>query len=184
MKPLTVLILGAVVTILLHADGVLAQEKNPIIAEMIVQNIPAKHYVHGSIETDFKSMGEPVGKTLTSLIKTASENKLPLVGPVLHFYYGAPHQSPDKAFKMETGFFVQEGLKMPGDFKVRELPKFRCVTILYTGPGLRIGDSWQKLYRSIGDKGLTTTGEEREVYLYWEGVDSPNNIVQVMVGVK
>ena len=71
-----------------------------------------------------------------------------------------------------------------GDFKVRELPKFKCATILYTGPGPRIGEAWVKLYKAIGDKGLTPTDEERELYLYWEGVDSPNNIVQVMVGVK
>jgi effector-binding domain-containing protein len=149
-----------------------------------LQTIPAKHYVYGTIETDFKSMGKPIGETLGSLIKAASENKQPLLGPVMHFYYGAPHTAPDKGFKMETGWFVQEGTQAPEGFKVRELPKYKCATILYVGPAPRIGDAWQKLYKSVADKGLTPTTEEREVYLYWEGVDSPNNVVQVMVGVK
>ncbi len=167
------------------ADAAPAQEKNePTIGTMMVQTIPARHYFYGSIETDFKSMGKPISATLGSMIKGASENKQPLLGPVMHYYYGAPHTAPDKEFKMETGFFVTEGTKPPGDFKVRELPKFKCATILYIGPATRIGDAWQKIYRSISDKGLTPTNEEREAYLYWEGVDSPNNIVQVMVGVK
>src|SRR5262249_34921981 len=134
--------------------------------------------------TDFKSMGKPVGETLGSLVKTVAGNKLPLFGPVMHVYEGAPHRTPDKGFKMATGVFVQDGAKGIGDFKVRELPKYKCATLLYVGPGARIGDAWQKLYKSVNDKGLTPTDEEREIYLYFEGIDSPNNIVQVMVGVK
>lgn len=176
-------LMGGVALCPLEVSG---QDKNPTpkIGELIVQTIPAKHYVCGSSETDFKSMREPVVKTLTALGDGAKEKKLGLHGPVLHFYYGAPHRSPDKAFKMETGFFVPEGTKAVDNFKVRELPQFKCASILYVGPGPRIGDAWQALYRSLGAKGLTPTDEERELYLYWEGVDSPNNIVQVQVGVK
>jgi effector-binding domain-containing protein len=178
-------LLSLLVALVFLADAARAQEKKaPVIGEMMLQTIPPKSYVFGSVETDFKSMGKPLGETLGSLIKTASDNKLSLTGPVMHFYYGAPHTAPDKSFKMETGWFVQPGTKLPGDFKVRELPKYKCATILYVGPGLRIGEAWQKLYKSVNDKGLTPTDEEREIYLYWEGVDSPNNIVQVMVGVK
>ncbi|MBI1830830.1 MAG: GyrI-like domain-containing protein [Planctomycetes bacterium] len=178
-------LLPAIAALALLADAVPAQEKNaPVIGELMVQTIPAKSYVYGGIETDFKSMGKPIGETLGGLIKLAGENKLPLTGPVMHFYYGAPHTAPDKGFKMETGFFVQPGSKLSDDFKVRELPRYKCATILYVGPATRIGDAWQKLYKSVRDRGLTPTDEEREVYLYWEGVDSPNNIVQVMVGVK
>lgn len=163
-----------------------AQEKDdaPAIGELIIQTIPPKHYVFGSLDTDFKSMGEPVGKTLTVLGEGAKEKKLALYGPVLHYYYGAPHRTPDKPFKMETGFFVPEGTEAVGLLKVRELPKFKCASILYVGSATRIGDAWQELYRSLRAKGLTPTDEERELYLYWEGVDSPNNIVQVQVGVK
>lgn len=193
LVPCTRLRLSSIAALLLSAVALLpctrslsAQGKvvEPAIGEMIVQTIPAKHYIHRGLETDFKSMGEPIGKTLTRMMKAATENKVGLHGGVLHFYYGAPHRSPDKAFKMETGFFVPKEVKEVADFKVRELPKFKCATILYVGPAPRIGDAWQKLYRSLSDKGLTPTDEERELYLYWEGVDSPNNIVQVQVGVK
>jgi hypothetical protein len=90
------------------ADAALAeeQEPQPRIGEMAVQTIPEKHYLHGGFETDFKSMGAPVVKTLTELISAARENKVGLHGPVIHYYHGAPHRDPEKQFKMETGFFV------------------------------------------------------------------------------
>jgi effector-binding domain-containing protein len=160
------------------------KDGEPVIGELIVQTIPAKQYIHAGFETDFKSMVPPIRKALTEMIKAANENKEGLHGPLMHFYYGAPHTSPAKTFKMETGFFVPDGAKGVGDFKVRELPAYKCATMLYTGPGLRIGEAWQKIYRTLGDKGLTPTGEERELYLYWEGPDSPNNIVQVQIGVR
>lgn len=176
-------LLGVVALALLRAD-VGAQDKGePFIGELNVQTIPPRQYLFGGMETDFKSMGAPIGKTLRAMFSSAVENKVPLTGPLMHFYHGAPHRAPDKGFKMETGFFVPEGVKELGDFKVRELPRFKCATMLYIGPGRRIGDAWQKLYRALGDKGLTPTDEERELYLYFEASDSPNNIVQVMVGI-
>lgn len=183
--------LAAVVTailgcILLCPSQAPAQNNDgqPTIGKMIVQSIPAKHYVYGGIDTDFKSMGEPVVKTLTALMGEAKDTKLALNGPVLHFYYAAPHTRPEQAFKMETGFFVPQGTQAFGDFKVRELPSFKCASVLYVGPATRIGDAWQELYRSLRARGLTQTDEERELYLYWESVDSLNNIVQVQVGIK
>ena len=163
-----------------------AQEKEhqPTIGKLVVQTIPVKQYLLGRFETDFQSMGEPVVKTLTEMMEAARENNVGLHGPVIHYYYGAPHRDPEKRFKMETGFFVPAETAGVGSFKPRALPEFKCATILYIGPATRIGDAWQELYRSVRDEGLTATDEERELYLYWEGVDSANNIVQVQLGVK
>jgi len=162
--------------------GLFFNNSNP--PSPVVQSVPAKGYLQGGIETDFKNMGEPVGKTLTDLMEAAKEEKVGLHGPVVHFYYGAPHRDPAKRFKMETGFFVPEDAPGVAKFKRRKLPAFKCATILYIGPAPQIGEAWQQLYRSVRDQGLTPTDEERELYLYWEGVDSPNNIVQVQLGVK
>ena len=176
----------ASVALMFCSGSVFAQDKKRqlTIGKMVVQTIPATHYLQGGFETDFSSMGEPVGKTLTELMTAAKENKVGLHGPLIDFYYGAPHRDPSKRFRMETGFFVPADSPAVGRFKVRELPTFKCATILYIGPAPRIGDAWQELYRSVRAQGLIPTDEERELYLYWEGVDSPNNIVQVQLGVK
>ena len=181
-----VLVMVAVAGLVLGAqEDPRAVEAGPAIGEMLIQTIPAKHYLCGSIETDFQNMGEAVGKTLTAINRAAMEAKLKLRGPTVHLYHGGPHGKPAGAFKMETGFFVEKRTASPADaFQVRQLPEFRCASILYVGPATGIADAWQKLDRSLQAKGLTRTDEERELVLYWEGVNSPNNIVQLQVGMK
>lgn len=164
-----------------------AQSRGPLqptIGKLVIQTIPAKQYLQGGFETDFEAMGEPVVKTLTDLINDAKENKVVLTSPVIHYYYGAPHRDPRKRFKMETGFFVSEETTNIGVLKTRELAPFKCATILYNGPASQIGNAWQALYRSVRNERLTPTDEERELYLYWEGAESPNNVVQVQVGIE
>lgn len=156
----------------------------PSIGEMIVQTIPAKAYFAAPIDTDFKSMGQPIVKNLTAMQSAAKDIQLVLTGPVVHVYEKAPHRSPEKPFRMRTGWFVPEQLKKVGPYPVQVLPEFRCASLLYVGPGAKIGEGWQRLYRAALDKGLDLTGEERELTLYWEGVDSPNNVVQMQIGIK
>jgi effector-binding domain-containing protein len=168
----------------LGAASAAGQEAPPVIGQMIVQTIPARHFVFGGIETDFQRMVTPVVQTLTDLAARGVEQKVGLRGPVVHYFYGAPHRMPDQPFKMETGHFVPAGTPAVGEFPVRELPEFKCATLLYVGRGAQIGDAWQALYRAVRAAGLTPTEEERELYLYFEGTDSPNNVVQVQVGVE
>ena len=79
---------------------------------------------------------------------------------------------------------LQSTAAPPTTRNYRLAERTQCATILYVGPATHIGDAWQALYRSVRDEGLTPTDEERELYLYWEGVESPNNIVQVQLGIK
>ena len=183
------LLATAVVAALAFSFATEGQDKPPEksateIGEMILLTIPAKAYFASPIETDFKTMGEPIVKKLTAMQSAAKDIQLVLTGPVVHVYEKAPHRNPEKPFKMRTGWFAPDGLKKVGPYPVQELPKFRCATLIYIGPGSQIGEAWQRLYRAALDKGLELTGEERELTLYWEAVDSPNNIVQVQVGVK
>jgi effector-binding domain-containing protein len=176
----------AVLALALGGVATPAQDKKPepVIGEMFVQEIPALHFLHDGFQTDFKSMGKPVGEALGGIVKATAGARLSVTGPVLQVYRGAAHTTPDKGFKMEAGFLVKAGSKGIGDYRVRELPKYKCASIVYVGPGHRLGDAWRNLYKSVQDKGITPTDEERELILYFEGVDSPNNVVQVMVGVK
>jgi hypothetical protein len=60
-----------------------------------------------------------------------------------------------------------------------KVPAPHCATLLYTGSVAGLGDAFGKLYGDIGRQGLEATDVCREVYLYWEGRESPNNIIQI-----
>ena len=91
-------------------------------------------------------------------------------------------QDPNKKFKLQVSFAVLEGTEAQGDFKVRRLEPFKCATVLYGGPISSIPRAYEKVFGGLG--GATPTGETREYYFHFEGVESPNNVQLVAVGLK
>jgi hypothetical protein len=47
----------------------------------------------------------------------------------------------------------------------------------------RIDRAYEKLGPSVTAAGHTPTGETRELYLYWEKPESPNNVIQLQMGI-
>ena len=69
-------------------------------------------------------------------------------------------------------------------FKIVKLDAFKCATILFTGPLSQIKDAYCKLFDCLGAAGLKFKGGFREVYLYWEGPESLNNVVQIQAAIE
>ena len=46
------------------------------------------------------------------------------------------------------------------------------------------GQAYQKLIPALSAAGHKPTGEEREMCLYWEGVESSNNVFLMQIGIK
>jgi len=157
------------------------------IGEMRVQTMPAVNYLHTAAETTFANMGAPVVAAFDKIFFTASEAKLMIARPTMLVYQGGPHYAPDKPFKMEIGVIVADDAKvadLPEELKMRKTAPFKCATILYTGSVDQQGQAYQKLIPAIKAADLEPTGEEREMCLYWEGVESANNVFIMQIGVK
>jgi hypothetical protein len=65
------------------------------------------------------------------------------------------------------------------------LPGLRCVRRIYEGPlaGLFTG-GYQPLLQAIAQAGLRTSGESREVYHAWHGPESPDNRIEIQIGIE
>jgi effector-binding domain-containing protein len=90
----------------------------------------------------------------------------------------------DKPFELQIGFPVADGAKPEGEIKVRTLEDYRCATVLYSGSMRDIAQAYQRIFTQLPEAGLEYAGNSREMHLYWEGPESPNNIVLIQVGVK
>ncbi len=154
------------------------------IGEMRVQTVPELPYLHLSAETTFAKMAEPVKQGFDKIFASAVEARIFFARPTMLVYQGSPHASPDKAFQMEIGVIVGPDTATPADLKVRKTAAFKCASVLYTGPVNQQGEAWQKLIPAAKAAGHTPTGEERELCLYWEGFDSPNNVFLMQLGIK
>jgi effector-binding domain-containing protein len=135
-------------------------------------------------------MGEPIKAASDKVFAAASEAKLLIVRPTMLVYKGGPHVHFDaeKNFKMEIGVIVGDDTKLlddaGGDLKVRKTEAFKCATILYTGEVNQQGKAYEKLIPAMNAAGLTPTGEEREMCLYWVGEGSLDNVFMMQIGIK
>jgi len=55
---------------------------------------------------------------------------------------------------------------------------------LYTGDIGHLSAACEKLGPEIGKHRIEPTDDSRQMMPYWEGQDSPNHVIQVMLGVK
>ena len=89
-----------------------------------------------------------------------------------------------KPFTLQVGMPARPGVKAGGDLKARKLEPLRCASIVFVGTVDDIPKSYEQLFKDVSAAGLTPTGENREVYAYWEGPESVNNVVVIQIGVK
>ena len=150
---------------------------------MRVQDYKAETYFYTSTETTINQIHGVVSDTLPKMFAAIKENNVDVTGPMIFVYHGAT-QDRDKPFQLEIGFMVAAGAKEAGDFKVRELAAFHCASVIYSGPIAQVGLAYQGLFTELFGAGLQPNGETREMYLYWEAPDSPNNVQIIMAGVN
>ena len=188
--------LAATLIILTGLTSTIADEPKPAAAvqepsgvtvgEMRIQTVPALTYLYVPVdETSFDKMGDPIKEGFDKIFAAASEAKLLIARPTLLVYPKAnPHFHPDKSFKLEIGIVVGDDTQAVGECKERKTEPFKCATILYTGPVDQQGRAYEKLIPALKAAGHTPTGEEREMCLYWEGLDSQNNVFFMQIGIK
>jgi effector-binding domain-containing protein len=171
-----------------------AQEKKPAaikeasggeVGEIRLRTLAPLTYVYVETETTFDKIGDAIQEAMPKIAKAADDGKFRLTSPFVLVYPDSnAHVTPDKPFKLQIGLKAEGDASASGDVKVRSTQEFRAATVIYTGPPSGMGECYQKLMPAIRQMGLELSGEEREFTFYWEGLDSPNNITLLQVGVK
>ncbi|GEM_PF-730683 len=153
------------------------------VAPPRVQRFPAMTVFYKSTRTTISEMSKVAGPMMASLMKTARESGVQIEGSIMFIYHGAS-PDPTKPFDLDVAAVVIADAKPAGDFKVKQLPAFNCVSTVYCGPVYRVGEAYGQLIAQCEAAGVQPADETREMYLYWEAMDSPNNVTLVQVGIK
>ena len=151
------------------------------LSEVAVRTLGAQTIIYREIETSMADLATAIGPVLEDLEKLVLAKKIVRTSDTIFIYQGAT-QDPQKKFKLQVSFSVHDDTQPQEGFKVRKLEPFKCVTVLFGGPIPSIAKAYEKLFGGLG--GNTPTGETREYYMHFEGVESPNNVQMVAVGVK
>ena len=151
------------------------------LSEVAIRTLAPRTILYREVETSLSEMGQTVGPILEQLNALVKEKKIVFDGGAVFVYHGAS-ADPNQKFKLQVSFAVAEDTKPQGEFTVRKLEPFKCATVLFGGPVSSVPRAYEKVYGGLGDK--TPTGESREYYLDWEGIESPNNVELIAIGIK
>jgi len=154
-----------------------------LVGEMHIQDLPEMNYVYGSSETTFDKILDVVNKYIPVITKGIEEGQLRSGGSAMFVYKGMT-EDMTKPFTLEIGWCVPPNAKPFGELQMRKVKAAKCATMLYTGSVANISKVYEKLMPAVKAAGMTPTGDVREMYLYWEGPESANNVIQVQVEVK
>lgn len=154
------------------------------LSTMIVKDVKAMEaFIAGEAETTRNDMMDALGKTFMPLMEKEGENGTVFDYPAIFIYQGASAE-PDAKFKLSTGYPVKPGAKAIGEFKVKKVEGFRCASFYFTGSLTHFGDAYAELFAQVIKAGHKPTGQTRELYLFWDGEDSVNTVVEIQVGIE
>ncbi|HSI36274.1 MAG: GyrI-like domain-containing protein [Phycisphaerae bacterium] len=155
------------------------------VGETRVMTFPAVTFIHAPTRTTFADMVGPIEKTLAAIEKGVKEKQITPAGSAMFVYRGVQQaKGMNDPFDLEVGWVVADDQKPLGDLKVRKADAFKCLAALYQGPVAGLGAGYGKVFGDLSARKLEPTGEHRELYLHWEGKDSPNNVVWLLIGIK
>ena len=130
--------------------------------------------VHATME----ECGEPIAKAFPELYaKLQAAHIAPKGSPIVIFKSlqnkGGTPVDIDVAVPLPANTVAPEG------FQVRVLPSIPSVTAIIRGPFSSLKDAYLQFFSELAMTGKVPQGELRQRTLYYEGPNSPNNIVLV-----
>ncbi len=151
------------------------------VSPMTVRTLKGCTFLYRSIETDMQNSAQRIEAEMKSLAEEIKSAKIMPVGAPI-FVFHNPTPEVGKTFTIEMGFPVAAETKAPANSKVRSLEPLRAATVMFSGAIPALRGAYEQLYHQIGQAGLTPGTELRQYTLYWESVDSPNNVMLLQVG--
>ncbi len=120
-----------------------------------------------------------------SLMRVTEECGIEITAPPVFVYTGAGTGEND-LFTMQVVFPVAPGTKFEGNDRVGmlEFEAFRCASFDFRGPMMHLGEAYPVAMNALQSEELVAVEQSREVYKYWVGYDSPENIVEIQLGIR
>jgi effector-binding domain-containing protein len=131
--------------------------------------------------TNLGGIAKLVRVKANELHKEAIMKKMEITGPVYWIYYGMDG-NPQTNFTLEIAVPVLCQNHYEGNFLLKELPEFKCASMIHYGSWYEMPGSYSQLMGEVFKNDLTFSGVSREVYLNIDFLDMERNITEIQVG--
>ena len=153
------------------------------LTDVRVKEVAPRDYLCAKKELKIAQLAEFAMATIPKLVEKATELKLGQYGPIMITYFNF-QGDPEQPFTAEIAIAIEStNAAEAKPFYARKTTKLKCASAIFQGPLLKLGETWQTFVTGAMAKG-EPTGESRELYHQYEGHDSPNNIVELQLGLK
>jgi len=146
----------------------------------IIKPINVLYY---STVTNLEGLSKLVRVKANELYKEAIKNKMDITGPVYWIYYGMDG-NPQTNFTLEIAIPVLCETHYEGIFQMKEIPEFKCVSMIHYGSWYDMPGSYSQLISEVYKNNLALSGVSREVYLNIDFVNLERNITEIQVGIN
>jgi effector-binding domain-containing protein len=153
------------------------------VSDMRLQDLKDYSYAFVSTQTTLNNLQDAIAQLMPKIDAAVDSGALRVMGPYVFTYHGAS-QDRSKQFTLDIGVIVKDGNAKPGGIQLIKVGPLHCATVVYSGPAAQLPQAYGKLYDEINRRGLQPTDICREVYFYWEGPNSVNNVIQLQAGLS
>jgi effector-binding domain-containing protein len=133
--------------------------------------------------TNLSGLAKLVRVKANELHKEAIKNKMEITGPVYWIYYGMDG-NPQTNFTLEIAIPVFCESHYDGNFQLKELPEFKCASMIHYGSWYDLPGSYGQLIGEVFKNNLALSGVSREVYLNIDFLYLERNITEIQVGIN
>ncbi|HUB24055.1 MAG TPA: GyrI-like domain-containing protein [Tepidisphaeraceae bacterium] len=156
---------------------------NFVISPMHIGTLKDLPFMYITETTTIDTAWEAIDKHMQEMHTAIKDGAFLPAGPPVFVFHNAPFDR-DKPFKLDVGFPVADGTVPAGDYQVGKLESAKAAVFLYMGPLMSLGQAYGRIYMRIIGAGYQPTGDRRERYLYFEDVDSPNNVIMIEIMIQ
>jgi effector-binding domain-containing protein len=148
---------------------------------MEIKEISPMTVFYRTMQTTLSEMIQYVLTTPAEMYQEAIKEGIEIAGPQVWVYHGMDG-NPNTRFTLEIALPVIKSVK--SNLKFKELPAFKCASIIHKGDWGKLKDSYEKIISEIYSSGNSMNKICREVYNIVESPDSVNNITEIQIGIN
>lgn len=152
------------------------------MAKFEIQTVPSGLYFCIGTKLVFSEIRAYAESATPEFMKIVSTKNLVKRGP-LEFHYRF-ERDRNSEFSIEIAQPVESAGPCSDPYYFKRSPDFKCVSQHHRGSIRSIGQDWDFFTAAVLKAGFTLSGENREVYRYWESFESYRNITELQLGVE
>jgi effector-binding domain-containing protein len=148
---------------------------------MEIKEINPMTVFYRTVQTTLSEMMQYVMTTPLEMYQEAMKEGLKISGPQVWIYHGMDG-NPNTKFTLEIALPIIKPIK--NNLQIKELPAFKCATIIHKGDWGNLKNSYEKIISEIYSSGNSMNKICREVYAHVETPESENNITEIQIGIN